>query len=456
MSIPRGGGKTTLAGWIVSRALTPGDSLYVENAEIVLFSGSIEQCRHVYRQALKFLEPRLDEYRLVDSATRVAITHKASRTRLKAVGSNPKTSLGLVDVPLAILDEPAALHTIGGEALWDSIVTAQGKAGSRLKVIGIGTMAPALPNSWWHRLIERGTWGTTYVQLVQGRADRWAQWREILRVNPLARVAPEMAAKLREERDEALDDERLKARFLSMRHNLPSSDESSMLLSVTDWQRTLARPVPDRDACLPIVGVDLSSGRAFSAASCIWPSGRVEAIAVCPGIPDIDAIEKRDRVPRGTYRTLVERGVLRISAGLRVPPVGDLWNSVLDLWGGASIVLCDRFRAAELTDVVKGACPVMPRTTQWSSSSEDIRALRKFAKDGPLSVHGDARLLLSASMAVAEIQTDQAGNSRLVKKSNNNVSRDDAAQSLLLAAGQLARVIAGQQRGSGFYSIRVA
>ena len=115
----------------------------------------------VYRQALKFLEPRLDEYRLVDSATRVAITHTKSRTRLKAVGSNPKTSLGLVDVPLAILDEPAALHTIGGEALWDSIVTAQGKAGSRLKVIAIGTMARRhCQNSWWHRLVERGTWGT--------------------------------------------------------------------------------------------------------------------------------------------------------------------------------------------------------------------------------------------------------------------------------------------------------
>ena len=59
--------------------------------EIVLFAGSIEQTRLVYRQCLGFLEDRLDEYRLVDSATRVAITHKATRTRLKAVGSNPKT-----------------------------------------------------------------------------------------------------------------------------------------------------------------------------------------------------------------------------------------------------------------------------------------------------------------------------------------------------------------------------
>ena len=115
------------------------------------------------------------------------------------------------------------------------------------------------------------------MQLVQGRADRWRQWREIARCNPLVRVAPEMAAKLREERQEAIDDERLRARFLSFRLNLPSSDESSMLLSVLDWQRTLARPVPERDASLPIIGVDLGSGRAFSAATAVWPNGRVES-----------------------------------------------------------------------------------------------------------------------------------------------------------------------------------
>ena len=93
-SWPRGAGKTTCAGYIVARALTPGDPLFVPGGEIALFAGSIEQCRLTYRQALGFLEPRIREYRLVDSATRVAITHKASRTRLKAVGSNPKTSLG--------------------------------------------------------------------------------------------------------------------------------------------------------------------------------------------------------------------------------------------------------------------------------------------------------------------------------------------------------------------------
>ena len=163
LSGPRGLGKTTLAGWLCSRALTPGDPLYAGGGkEIVLFSGSIEQCRLVFRAALSFLEDRIDDYRLVDSATRVGITHKASRTRLKAVGSNPKTSLGLVGVPLVVLDEPAALHTVAGAALWDSIVTAQGKPGSRLKCVAIGTLAPAAPGSWWHLLVQRGTTGTTF------------------------------------------------------------------------------------------------------------------------------------------------------------------------------------------------------------------------------------------------------------------------------------------------------
>ena len=69
-SWPRGCGKTTLAGHVVARALTPGDPLYVAGGEIVLFAGSIEQCRLTFRQALTFLEPRIGEYRTVDSATR--------------------------------------------------------------------------------------------------------------------------------------------------------------------------------------------------------------------------------------------------------------------------------------------------------------------------------------------------------------------------------------------------
>ena len=421
-----------MTGWLVSRALTPGDSLFIPGSESVLFSGSIEQCRLVYRQAVKFLD-RPDDYRLVDSATRVAVTHKRTGTRLKAIGSNPKTSLGLVDTPFAILDEPAALHETGGTALFDAILTAQGKAGSRLKMIAIGTLAPATDGNWWPELVERGSHGSTYVQLMQGRADRWRHWREIVRVNPLARYFPEMAAKLREERDEATRDSRLKARFLSYRLNVPSADESQVLLTVDDWQRVLSREALPRSG-RPIVGIDLGGGRAWSAAVAIWRTGWVEAIAVAPGVPSLEKQETRDRVPTGTYRRLAKTGALRVAEGWRVPPVAALTNAVKAAWGVPVAVWCDRFRLDDLRDAAPG-WNLQPRVTRWSEAAEDIRALRKMAMDGPLSCESKSHKLIGASLAVAKVKNDDQGNCRLEKRGSNNEARDDVAAALTMAAG---------------------
>ncbi|MCY4658607.1 MAG: hypothetical protein OXF93_02160 [Acidobacteria bacterium] len=436
-SWPRGAGKTTCAGYIVARALSPGDPLHVPGGEVVLFAGSIEQCRLTYRQALGFLEARIGDYRTVDSATRVAITHKATGTRLKAVGSNPKTSLGLVGVPLAILDEPAALHTVGGTALWDSVRTAQGKVGSPLKAILTGTIAPSAPGSWWPQLVERGTVGSTWVGALQGRADRWDSWREVLRVNPLARHHPEFAAVLREERDAARADSRLAGAFKSFRLNLPTGDESTMLLNVADWERACSRPVPER-AGRPIVGLDLGAGRAWSAAVAVWRSGLTAALAVAPGLPTLSAQEKRDRAPAGSYCRLAESGALRVAAGLRVQPPAELVRAVEAAWGRPEAVVCDRFRLGELQDAAPG-WRIVPRVVRWSEAAADIRAVRKMAADGPLAVAEPSRGLLTASLAAALVASDDAGNVRLVKRGTNNQARDDVAAALVLACGALSR-----------------
>ena len=436
-SWPRGAGKTTCAGFVVARALSPGDPLFVPGGEIVLFSGSIEQTRLVFRQALAFLAPRLDEYRLVDSATRVAILHLPSRTRLKAVGSNPKTSLGLVGVPLAIIDEPAALHTTGGTALWDAVRGAMGKVGSPLKAILTGTISPADPGSWWPTLVEAGTVGSVSVQLIQGRPDRWDSWREIVRVNPLAKQYPEFADVLREERDAARRDSRLKGSFMSMRLNLPTGDESSVLLTVDDWERVCARPVPPREG-RPICAYDLGAGRSWSAATAIWRNGRVECLAVAPGIPSLQAQERRDRAPPSTYCRLASQGSLRVATGLRVQPPAQLHRAATAAWGRLAVIVCDRFRLAELADCVSGT-PLVPRVTRWSSASEDIRALRRMAADGPLAVAAGSRDLLTASLASALVLNDDAGSVRLRKRGVDNQGRDDVAAALVLAAGMMDR-----------------
>ena len=442
LSLPRGNGKTWLAAYILARCLTPGDSLFQERAEYLLCAASIEQARLCFKFIREVLEP-LGGYRFLDSSTRIGITHLLSKTKMRVLSSNGRTGMGIVGCPVLVADEPGSWEVNGGQLMWDAITTAQGKPGSPMKVIVIGTLAPARAG-WWHDLIEDGSRGSTYVQALRGNRERWDKWPEIRRCNPLTAVSADFRRKLIEERDAARLDTRLKARFLSYRLNLPTPDESEVLLTVEDFQRMTERQTPDRDG-RPVVAVDLGGGRAWSAAVAVWPGGRMEATAVAPGIPDLDAQEKRDRVAAGTYRRLREKGLLSIAEGLRVQPPAALWDSIQDRWGVPARIVCDRFRLPEMLDALQGGCNVEPRITRWSEAAFDIRALRKGAKDGPLAVVKDDRALVAASLAVSTIKNDDQGSFRLVK-SSNNTARDDVAAALALAAGAYARDAAKPKR----------
>ena len=153
---------------------------------------------------------------------------------------------------------------------------------------------------------------------------------------------------------------------------------------------------------------------------------------------DLEAQEKRDRVPAGTYRRLAESGALRVAEGLRVQPPAALYAAIRAAWGRVEVVICDRFRLPELQDCINGT-PVSPRVARWSEAAADIRALRKSAADGPLSCEPGSRALLTASLAGAMVKNDEQGNTRLAKRGTNNTARDDVAAALVLAAGALAR-----------------
>ena len=435
LSCPRGQGKSYLAAHILSRALTPSDPLFVQGSECALAAASIEQARIVFRFARRVLGEK--NYRYTDSATRVAILHKKTHTRLRVIGSNGKTAMGLVNCPIVVCDEPGAWEARGGQLLHDAVQTAQGKFNSPLVAIYIGTISPSR-SGWWHDLVKGGSHGTTHIQLLQADIEKWDNWNEILRVNPLARVSSELRAKLLEERDEARRDGRLKARFLSYRLNLPTADEAEVLLSVPDWERVLSRDVPARVG-RPIVGVDLGSGRAWSAAVAIWENGRTEAIAIAPGIPSIADQEKRDQIGAGQYQKLIETGALRVAESLRVPPAKMLVFAIRSGWGTPARVVCDRFREAELRDAVAGICPIETRVARWSEASEDIRALRKIALDGPLNIDEKSRPLLTASLSVTQVKNDDQGSVRLIKQCSKNTARDDVSSALVLAAGAYVR-----------------
>ena len=439
LSLPRGNGKSTLVAWLGARSLDPNDSLFVSGAESHLVAASIGQARRTTFKLLReFIEdgPRAVGYKISESSFECAIRHVETNTRISVLASSGKTSQGLVRCPWLFADEPGSWESTGGQLLHEAIQTAQGKPGTNLRAIYIGTLAPAT-SGWWHDLVSGGSHGSTHVTALRGRLEKWDTALELRRVNPLMWAFPASRATLVEERDKAKSDTRRKAAFLSYRMNLPSLDEEVALLTPDEFERVLARPVPARDG-LPLVGVDIGGGRAWSAAVGVWESGRVEALALAPGEPSIAAQEKRDRVPVGTYRRLVSSGALVPADGMRVPSVAFLVDAITERWGGSAGIVCDRFRMAELEDAAPG-WDIEPRIAQWSNSTEDIRGLRRQASDGSLAVADGSRELLTWSLSVARVKNDESGNSRLRKGDMNNQSRDDVAQAFLLAGGALDR-----------------
>ena len=194
LSLPRGNGKSWLAARILTRCLTPGDELHVPGKEYLLCAASLEQARLAYLFSRADLEPT-GEYRFLDSVTRIGITHKATNTRLRVMSSKAKSAFGIVGCPTLVGDEPGSWETVNGQLMADAIQTAQGKPGSALRVILIGTLAPST-GGWWHDLVDGGTGGTTYVQALKGDPKKWDKWSEIKRCNPLTAISAEFRAKL--------------------------------------------------------------------------------------------------------------------------------------------------------------------------------------------------------------------------------------------------------------------
>ena len=438
VSIPRGNGKSTLAAYILERTLTPGDSLFLNGDEAVLTAASIDQARLTFKIVRQALGE--DGYRYNDSNTRLNATHIATGSRLRCISSTGKTTMGLVGVKIAVVDECGSFEVNGGRLQWDALVGALGKPDSPMKILAISTVAPSL-TGWWADLIKAGTVGRTWVYALQGDAARWDVWKEVRRVNPLAAISPELRQRLRAELKEAYRDTSKRAYFTSYRLNQPTGDSATMLLPLEDWQLVTAREVPPATG-KAIIGADMGGGRAWCSAVAIHSNGRCAAFALTPGIPSIADQEKRDLVAAGTYQKLVDADLLIVADGLRVPPPSMLWDEIRSRWGRPASVVCDRFRLSELQDAAGGdAGLVTPRVTRWSESAEDIRALRKISRDGPLAVVPESRLLLAASLSVATVKNDDQGNTRLQKLGHNNSSRDDVAAGLVLAAGAHSRAV---------------
>ena len=448
---PRGGGKSTLCGWLLAEALDPDGALFAPGSESVLVAGSMDQARAVF----SFLRRACGEegFRYQDSGQRVGATHRATNTRVRVASSDAKRAFGIVGARLIIGDEPGAWQDRAGALMYDALETSGGKNLTTLLLIG--TRAPGPAGGWWRNLVDHEDDPATYSQVHDapvdddGQVPAWDTWRTIRRANPLIGFNPFLRPKLDEELRKARKSDDAMRRFVSYRLNRPQQPASEVLLTVDQWRQVEARPVPAPDG-RPIAALDVGSSRAWSMAALLWRTGRLDARGVMPGVPTVEAQEAGDARPSGAYRRLLDDGLLVTDAGRRVVRVESLIDRVMAFQ--PEVIVCDRFRLDAVRDAVAGRCLVVPRATRWSESTEDVMATRRLALDGNLAVVPEARPLFALALAASMVQEDDDNSVRLVKRDGTNLrSRDDLAQALVLACGLLGRMPAPRP-----YRVRVS
>ena len=388
--------------------------------------------RTVVRLLLDELEQlgALAHYRIQDNSQGVRIVHKKSRTRLSVIPCTSKGATGIVGSDFCLCDEPGSWPKNDGEILYSTLQSSLGKPGSKLKIIYVGTVAPS-EFGFWPDLVASTGDPSVFIDRRQADPKKWHLASEIKRLNPLMWRFESSRRLLLRERDMALLDSRKKAAFLSFRMNRPSRDASDVLLTLPQWELILSRAVPERQGRRPFCGLDLGQHRSWSAVTFLWPNGRLQAHAFCPGIPPLAEQERRDSVAPGAYERLRRLGVLTVCSGWHRPPVqtiAELIRSVDPL-----VVFMDQNRLYELRDCWTAPRTVIAQKMGWDVWTRGINSLRSAASDGDLAVEQNSRFLIEESLRAATVIHSSAGGMRLEKR-HRGKSRDDVCASLILAS----------------------
>ena len=412
LSVPRGNGKSWLSGGLVARSLTPGDPLFEAGVENILVSSSTNQARIVLEFARQALG-EVEGYRWRNDG----VTHLKSRARVRIVSSDARRALGLgANVRLIVADEPGAWSPIQGRRLWDAMSTSLGKR--RTQIIIVGTLAPAPltgPASWWPSLVAEGSGEGRHVALLQADGDKWRDFGEVLRVNPVCAVNPYLRETLELEHAAALKSENAARTYRQFRCNIPGDPVEARVFSAAELMTVCARPAPPREG-VPILSVDTGGLLSWSSACAIWPSGRIELWAISGP---------------GSTATLTESDGLFVGRA-EVPPVEAILSRVADFPEPPSLVVGDPHRFAELQQWARARgirCAL--RGGRSSNLVGDVQAARRLLLDA-----GAAFALGGPLIQMAAGQVSLTGDGRGLRKTGGG--HDDPLRAFLICAGAAA------------------
>ena len=404
---------------------------------MVIVASSLNQARIAGEHARAFLGIEAGAtWRILYTQQFFAITHRETGTRLRCIGSDPKRAHGLAPA-LVLADEPAQWPHTTAAAMVSALTTSMGKIpGSRM--VAIGTR-PDSTDHWFAKMCDGGA---AYAQVhAAAPTDPAFQLRTWKRANPSLGIMPDLVTRIRREAVEARrDPDKLQA-FRALRLNLGTSDVAvAELVGADTWRRVESpEPLGEREY---VLGLDLGTNAAMSAAAAYWPhGGRCDALACFPRQPAVAERGLADGVGN-LYSKMVERGELML-AGERVSDIAALLTECVHRWGMPAVVVCDRWREAEMREKLGAAglsMPVKTRGQGFKDGGEDVRMFRAAVLKG--DVHPARSLLLRHAVGGARVQIDPAGNAKLAKNAHGgrrHRMRDDDAAAAILAVAEGAR-----------------
>ena len=444
LTCARGNGKSTFIGAICAAAVD--GPLAESRADTLLVASSRGQAKLTFEHTLAFLGPKINaarvEWRVRESMHDTDITYRPTNTRIRVLGSDPRRLHGPAP-KLIIAEEPAQWPPTTAARMFAALETSLGKIpGARM--IAVGTKS-ADPDSWFSRWCDGEADVAHVYSSAAGSPLNDATYR---RANPSFDHLPDLARTIRKAAAKAAREPTLRPQFDALRLNSGTLEIArSELLDQQTWA-ALERErddLPDA-AGEYVLGLDLSSGYAMSAAAACWPStGRADILAAFPAIPDL-AKRGADARVGDAYDRMARDGDLIICGERTVDLVEFLTLAMARFGGPPGQIACDRWRRAELLDALAalGLPMVNPiwRGQGWKDGGQDVSDFRAAAANRAIAVPRSYALRHAVSKTVTI--GDPAGNWKIAKRKSagfgESSGRDDLAVALVLAAAEAARI----------------
>ena len=438
ISVARKNGKSTLVASFGAASID--GPLAFPRGETLIVASSFEQGRIAFEHVVGFMGDKLEDkkrYRVWDTAQQARIEDRQTGARVRCLGSDPARAHGLAPT-LVLMDEPAQWPRTTGERMLSALTTAMG-AHSWGLMIALGTQ-PDDPEHWFSGWLHSGR--SDYSQIHAAKSDAPVfQRRTWARANPSLDAMPALEHAIRAHSELARKDSSELASFKALRLNQGVSDTvEAVLLDSESWRAVEVTVQPARTGKL-VVGIDLGTNAAMSAAAAYWTgSGAVDAFAVLPEIPSLAVRGIADGVG-AAYVKLANRGEV-IQAGGNVSDIPTLLRTVLDRWGTPDVIVCDRWREKELRDALDAVgwnqrTEIVVRGMGFKDGAEDCRLFVRAVLDDKVTCRVNA--LIRFALGGARTVSDPSGNAKLSKGTQGgrrSTHRDDAAAALILAVAE--------------------